>query len=145
MEGDNAYLCEDLGKRVPAVKRTAIRTLPPLLCVHLKRFEFDYHNQTRHKLRDRWGGSGWLLGSGLRPRDSVWVWHALQTCRVLPALWWVASAPASSLLSCAVTSSQRSVQQLCAEVVQGCPAQLFTSSRKTVCAHAAAAAAHAQV
>jgi hypothetical protein len=54
MEGDNAYLCEELGKRVPAVKRTAIRTLPQMLCVHLKRFEFDYHNQTRHKLRDRW-------------------------------------------------------------------------------------------
>lgn len=53
MEGDNAYLCEELGKRVPAVKRTAIRTLPQMLCVHLKRFEFDYHNQTRHKLRDR--------------------------------------------------------------------------------------------
>lgn len=58
MEGDNAYLCEELGKRVPAVKRTAIRTLPQMLCVHLKRFEFDYHNQTRHKLRDRWGSSG---------------------------------------------------------------------------------------
>jgi ubiquitin C-terminal hydrolase len=53
MEGDNAYLCEELGRRVPAVKRTAIRTLPQMLCVHLKRFEFDYHNQTRHKLRDR--------------------------------------------------------------------------------------------
>jgi hypothetical protein len=65
MEGDNAYLCEELGKRVPAVKRTAIRSLPPLLCVHLKRFEFDYHNQTRHKLRDRWGGVWRHLGLGL--------------------------------------------------------------------------------
>lgn len=53
MEGDNAYMCEELGKRVPAVKRSAIRLLPQMLCIHLKRFEFDYHNQTRHKLRDR--------------------------------------------------------------------------------------------
>jgi ubiquitin C-terminal hydrolase len=53
MEGDNAYMCEELGKRVPAVKRTAIRVLPQMLCVHLKRFEFDYNSQTRHKLRDR--------------------------------------------------------------------------------------------
>lgn len=55
MEGDNAYMCEELGKRVPAVKRTAIKSLPQMLCVHLKRFEFDYLNQTRHKLRDRCG------------------------------------------------------------------------------------------
>jgi hypothetical protein len=69
MEGDNAYLCEELGTRVPAVKRTAIKALPQMLCVHLKRFEFDYHNQTRHKLRDRWAvlppRGGKARGSGL--------------------------------------------------------------------------------
>eukprot|EP00775_Hariotina_reticulata_P001572 gene1572-1911_t len=53
MEGDNAYLCEELGRRVPAVKRAAIKHLPQMLCVHLKRFEFDYHNMTRYKVRDR--------------------------------------------------------------------------------------------
>ncbi|KAF6260179.1 hypothetical protein COO60DRAFT_1700419 [Scenedesmus sp. NREL 46B-D3] len=53
MEGDNAYFCEELGKRVPAVKRAAIKALPHMLCIHLKRFEFDYHNQTRYKVRDR--------------------------------------------------------------------------------------------
>lgn len=53
MEGDNAYMCEELGKRVPAVKRSAIKALPQMLCIHLKRFEFDYHNQTRYKVRDR--------------------------------------------------------------------------------------------
>jgi ubiquitin C-terminal hydrolase len=47
MEGDNAYLCEELGRRVPAVKRAAIKHLPQMLCVHLKRFEFDYHNMVR--------------------------------------------------------------------------------------------------
>jgi ubiquitin C-terminal hydrolase len=51
MEGDNAYFCEELGKRVPAVKRAAIKALPHMLCIHLKRFEFDYHNQTRYKVR----------------------------------------------------------------------------------------------
>ena len=50
MEGDNAYLVEHLGKRVAAVKRTAIKELPQMLCIHLKRFEFDYHNQTRYKV-----------------------------------------------------------------------------------------------
>lgn len=50
MEGDNAYHVEHLGKRVAAVKRTAIKQLPQMLCIHLKRFEFDYHNQTRYKV-----------------------------------------------------------------------------------------------
>lgn len=53
MEGENAYLCEELGKRVPAVKRACIRQLPHTLVIHLKRFEFDYHTQTRYKVRDR--------------------------------------------------------------------------------------------
>jgi hypothetical protein len=35
------------------VKRTCIRQLPHTLCVHLKRFEFDFHTQTRYKVRDR--------------------------------------------------------------------------------------------
>lgn len=51
MEGDNAYLVEELGQRVPAVKRSAIKVLPTMLCVHLKRFEYDYHHQTRFKVR----------------------------------------------------------------------------------------------
>lgn len=50
MEGDNAYHVEHLGKRVAAVKRTAIKDMPQMLCIHLKRFEFDYHNQTRYKV-----------------------------------------------------------------------------------------------
>ena len=53
MEGDNAYLCEELGRRVPAVKRACIKAPPHALVVHLKRFEFDYHSQTRFKVRDR--------------------------------------------------------------------------------------------
>lgn len=57
MEGDNAYHVEHLGKRVAAVKRTAIKQLPQMLCIHLKRFEFDYHNQTRYKVT-------WFLSRG---------------------------------------------------------------------------------
>jgi hypothetical protein len=53
MEGDNAYLCEELGRRVPALKRACIKSLPHTLVIHLKRFEFDYHSQTRFKVRDR--------------------------------------------------------------------------------------------
>lgn len=50
LEGDNAYLCEELGRRVPALKRACIKALPHTLVIHLKRFEFDYHSQTRFKV-----------------------------------------------------------------------------------------------
>lgn len=68
MEGDNAYHVEHLGKRVAAVKRTAIKQLPQMLCIHLKRFEFDYHNQTRYKVRClmlRWWCTGRAYSSPL--------------------------------------------------------------------------------
>ena len=42
MEGENAYLCEDLGRRVTALKRTCIKDLPQTLVIHLKRFEYDH-------------------------------------------------------------------------------------------------------
>ncbi|GFR40524.1 hypothetical protein Agub_g1093, partial [Astrephomene gubernaculifera] len=53
LEGENSYLCEELGARVAAVRRTVIKQLPHTLVVHLKRFEYDHINMTRYKLRDR--------------------------------------------------------------------------------------------
>ena len=53
MEGDNAYFCEEVGQRVSAVRRCCIKQLPSMLAIHLKRFEFDHHTQTRYKVRDR--------------------------------------------------------------------------------------------
>jgi len=53
LEGDNAYLCEPLGRKVAALKRTCLAALPPTLVVHLKRFEFDYASMTRVKVRER--------------------------------------------------------------------------------------------
>lgn len=42
LEGDNAYLCEACGKKVDALKRTALAELPDSLMVALKRFDMDY-------------------------------------------------------------------------------------------------------
>lgn len=53
MEGDNQYYCEEVCRKVDAVKRTCIKALPHTLVVHLKRFEFDYENMNRWKVRDR--------------------------------------------------------------------------------------------
>ena len=53
MEGDNAYLCEAVDKKVPAIKRTLIEKLPHTLVVHLKRFEFNYVHMTRFKISER--------------------------------------------------------------------------------------------
>ncbi|BDA41234.1 probable ubiquitin carboxyl-terminal hydrolase FAF-X [Coccomyxa sp. Obi] len=53
MEGDNQYYCEEVGKKVDAVKRNCIKVLPHTLVIHLKRFEFDYETMTRWKIKDR--------------------------------------------------------------------------------------------
>ncbi len=39
--------------QVDAVKRNCIKLLPHMLCVHLKRFEFDYETMSRWKVKDR--------------------------------------------------------------------------------------------
>lgn len=51
LDGDNKYKCEG-GEYVEAVKRTCIHTLPPVLILHLKRFEFDFDLMKKMKLND---------------------------------------------------------------------------------------------
>ena len=41
LEGDNLYFCDDCNTKVRAKKRISIHTLPNILCISLKRFEFD--------------------------------------------------------------------------------------------------------
>lgn len=42
LEGDNAYLCEKCEKKIPTLKRVCIKSLPNILILVLKRFEFDF-------------------------------------------------------------------------------------------------------
>ncbi|XP_033116308.1 ubiquitin carboxyl-terminal hydrolase 24-like [Anneissia japonica] len=42
LEGDNAYLCEKCNEKRNTIKRTCIKTLPPVLVIHLKRFGYDW-------------------------------------------------------------------------------------------------------
>ena len=53
MNGENQWLCEELGKKVDAEKRTFIGALPHTLMLHLKRFEWDYETYSRWKVKDR--------------------------------------------------------------------------------------------
>ena len=41
--------------QVDAVKGICFKQLPKSLCIHLKRFEFDYEQMTRWKIKDRCG------------------------------------------------------------------------------------------
>lgn len=50
LEGDNAYMCERCDAKVKAVKRVCLKTLPEILIVTLKRFEFDYETMEKFKL-----------------------------------------------------------------------------------------------
>ena len=55
LEADNQWSCEACGAKRDAVKRSCFRAraLPATLCVHLKRFEFDYETMQRHKIKSR--------------------------------------------------------------------------------------------
>ena len=52
MEGDNAFLDETLNLKVRAIKRVRIKSLPPTLILHLKRFEINYDTFEKVKLND---------------------------------------------------------------------------------------------
>lgn len=50
--GENKIEDSDNNKKVDAVRRCAIRDLPPVLIIHLKRFEFDLETMNRKKVND---------------------------------------------------------------------------------------------
>lgn len=52
MEGDNAYFCEKCEEKRDTLKRTCIKTLPPVLVVHLKRFDYDWEANRAIKYDD---------------------------------------------------------------------------------------------
>ena len=55
LEADNQWSCEACGCKRDAVKRACFSgaKLPGTLCVHLKRFEFDYETMQRLKIKSR--------------------------------------------------------------------------------------------
>ena len=50
LEGDNAYHCEHCASKQPALKGLRFTMLPPVLCLGLKRFDFDFAELRRVKL-----------------------------------------------------------------------------------------------
>ncbi|CAG8541215.1 3475_t:CDS:10 [Ambispora gerdemannii] len=53
MDGDNKYYCEMCGRKVDAIKRACIKTLPNNLILHLKRFDFDMESLKRVKINEQ--------------------------------------------------------------------------------------------
>lgn len=52
LDGDNKYFCDKCNKRVDALKRCCLATLPNNLFIHLKRFDFDFELLRRSKVND---------------------------------------------------------------------------------------------
>lgn len=52
LEGENAYYCERCDKKVPACKRQNIKTLPNVLLIVLKRFDFNVETLAKVKIND---------------------------------------------------------------------------------------------
>ncbi len=47
------YMCEECNKRVTAVKRTILSSLPSILFVHLERFTYNFDNEMNEKIHTR--------------------------------------------------------------------------------------------
>ncbi len=52
LEGENAYYCERCDKKVAAYKRQNIKTLPNVLLIILKRFDFNVETMAKVKIND---------------------------------------------------------------------------------------------
>jgi len=52
LKGDNAYQCSNCNSKQTAQKFVKFKSLPPVLNVQLKRFEYDYNSEQRIKLND---------------------------------------------------------------------------------------------
>eukprot|EP01091_Cochliopodium_minus_P019747 TRINITY_DN8400_c0_g2_i1.p1 TRINITY_DN8400_c0_g2~~TRINITY_DN8400_c0_g2_i1.p1 ORF type:complete len:2136 (-),score=629.79 TRINITY_DN8400_c0_g2_i1:47-6454(-) len=50
LEGENKYKCDGCSDYVNALKRTTIKTLPNVLVIHLKRFDFNFNTMQKEKL-----------------------------------------------------------------------------------------------
>jgi hypothetical protein len=75
LEGDNKWMCEECGRKVAALKRAAIKSLPNTLIIGLKRFEFDFETMRRIKVNDlfefphRFSAQPWTR-EGLQRREN---------------------------------------------------------------------------
>lgn len=49
LDGDNAYFCERCQMKQRTLKRLTFNSLPPVLCLQLKRFGFDWERQVAVK------------------------------------------------------------------------------------------------
>ena len=52
LTGGNKYSCEKCDKKVDALMRRCLKTLPSVLILHLKRFEFNFDTMRKLKLND---------------------------------------------------------------------------------------------
>ena len=52
LDGQNQYYCEKCEKKVDALRRESIKSLPNTLMVVLKRFSFDFERMTKIKIND---------------------------------------------------------------------------------------------
>ena len=52
LDGSNAYDCGKCNKKVDTIKRLCLKTLPPVLVIQLKRFDFDYEKECAVKFND---------------------------------------------------------------------------------------------
>jgi len=67
LDGENQYQCDKCGKKTDATKGLRLRTVPYILSLQIKRFDYDWELDRRVKLDDEVGTrpASTLLGGSL--------------------------------------------------------------------------------
>ena len=55
LEGDNCFHCDYCGTKREVTRQLELRSLPPILCLSLQRFVFDFQKLDRVKVNDKFG------------------------------------------------------------------------------------------
>eukprot|EP00753_Platysulcus_tardus_P021511 PLAT9028.2.p1 GENE.PLAT9028.2~~PLAT9028.2.p1 ORF type:complete len:1575 (+),score=825.94 PLAT9028.2:16-4740(+) len=126
LEGDNAYFCDNCGKKTTARMGCKLRKLPPVLIVSLSRFDYDLRRDTRVKITDDLtlpltmdmrpfieGGAADPPLDGAVPPAAA----ALGECTVLPQELLAPATAAAALRRMQSAADEEHVYDLCSVIV----------------------------
>lgn len=70
LEGDNKYYCDHCKEKQVATRQLKVKELPPLLCLSLQRFVFDFVKLDRVKVNDKFSFPLTLPASIVMPKEA---------------------------------------------------------------------------
>lgn len=78
LEGANAYHCDKCDKKVDTVKRMCIKKLPKILCIQLKRFDYDWERLAHTLMCSCCMWQFWYNVGFIEAQVNLTVWHEIR-------------------------------------------------------------------